>query len=66
VITPAEPMKTALKKERSAFSLQMLAAFVRKDSARFLLDVEPTVLSSVQPAALATKKIVKMRGLASG
>jgi len=44
----------------------MLAVFARMASAKYLLDVEPKVLSSKQHAILVTRRIVKMRGLASG
>jgi len=59
-------MKTASMKGRNAIFLQMPLVFVKMDSARYHLDVEPKVLSSKQLAILASRKIVKMRGLASG
>jgi len=44
----------------------MLAVFARMASAKYLLAVEPKVLSSKQHVTPATRRIVKMRGPASG
>jgi len=62
----AEHLQTAETLARCATSLQMPRVFARKDSARYLWDVEPMVLFSVQLATPATRMIVKTRGLASG
>jgi len=66
LMSRAEDLKIAASLVRGAISLQMPLVFVRKGSVRYLLVVEPMVLSFVQPAALATRMTAKMRGLASG
>jgi len=66
LMSPAEHLQSAETLARCATSLQMPRVFVRKGSARYLQDVEPMVLFSVQLATPATRRIVKTRGLASG